>query len=38
VKVRRVDWVAAKPGLVPGTAVAAPYEAKMAADGFGGGA
>lgn len=36
VKVKPVDWAAAKPGLVPGTAVAAPYEAKMAADGFAG--
>jgi glycine cleavage system H protein len=30
------DWAAAKATLVPGTAVAAPYEAKMAADGFAG--
>ena len=30
------DWAAVKPSLVPGTAVAAPYEAKMAADGFAG--
>ena len=36
VKVRPVDWTAAKPGLVPGTAVAGPYEAKMVADGFAG--
>ena len=30
------DWASVKPTLVPGTAVAAPYEAKMAADGFAG--
>ena len=30
------DWNSVKPSLVPGTAVAAPYEAKMAADGFAG--
>ena len=30
------DWAAAKATLVPGTQVAAPYEAKMAADGFAG--
>lgn len=30
------DWAGAKPTLVPGSAVAAPYEAKMAADGFAG--
>jgi glycine cleavage system H protein len=30
------DWDAVKAALVPGTAVAAPYEAKMAADGFAG--
>lgn len=30
------DWAAVKPSLVPGTAVAQPYEAKMAADGFSG--
>ena len=30
------DWAAVKPTLVPGTAVAVPYEAKMAADGFAG--
>jgi glycine cleavage system H protein len=30
------DWAAAKATLVPGTAVSAPYEAKMAADGFAG--
>ncbi len=36
VKVRPKDWASAKPNLVPGTAVAAPYEAKMAADNFAG--
>jgi len=30
------DWASVKGSLVPGTAVAAPYEAKMAADGFAG--
>ncbi|HEX7328055.1 MAG TPA: glycine cleavage system protein H [Casimicrobiaceae bacterium] len=30
------DWASAKGTLVPGSAVAAPYEAKMAADGFAG--
>jgi glycine cleavage system H protein len=30
------DWAAAKSTLVPGTQVAGPYEAKMAADGFAG--
>jgi glycine cleavage system H protein len=30
------DWPAVKAALVPGTSVAAPYEAKMAADGFAG--
>ena len=30
------DWAAARTSLVPGSAVAAPYEAKMAADGFAG--
>ena len=30
------DWPAVRPTLVPGTAVAAPYEAKMNADGFAG--
>ena len=30
------DWAAVKATLVPGTSVAAPYEAKMAADGFAG--
>ena len=36
VKVKPTDWAAAKAGLVPGGAVAAPYEAKMAADAFAG--
>ncbi|HEX8738613.1 MAG TPA: glycine cleavage system protein H [Casimicrobiaceae bacterium] len=30
------DWASVKVTLVPGSAVAAPYEAKMAADGFAG--
>lgn len=30
------DWASVKPTLTPGSAVAAPYEAKMAADGFAG--
>jgi glycine cleavage system H protein len=30
------DWDSVKASLVPGTAVAGPYEAKMAADGFAG--
>jgi glycine cleavage system H protein len=30
------DWASAKATLTPGTAVAGPYEAKMAADGFAG--
>ncbi len=30
------DWASAKATLVPGNQVAAPYEAKMAADGFAG--
>lgn len=29
-------WDSVKPSLIPGTAVAAPYEAKMVADGFAG--
>lgn len=36
VKVRPKDWAAAKAGLVGGTAVAGPYEAKMTADNFAG--
>lgn len=31
-----VDWASVRPTLTPGSAVAAPYEAKMAADGFAG--
>ena len=34
--IKPTDWASVKPTLVPGTAVAAPYEAKMAADGFAG--
>ncbi len=30
VKVKPADWAAAKATLIPGTAVAGPYEAKMA--------
>ena len=30
------DWATVKPGLTPGAAVTAKYEAKMAADGFAG--
>jgi glycine cleavage system H protein len=30
------DWDSVKPTLVPGAEVAAPYEAKMEADGFAG--
>ncbi len=30
------DWASVKPRLTPGTALAAAYEAKMAADGFAG--
>jgi len=36
IKVRPTDWAAAKATLVAGTAVAAPYEAKMTADNFAG--
>jgi glycine cleavage system H protein len=36
VKVRPTDWSAAKVSLIPGTEVAAPYEAKMDADEFAG--
>ena len=36
VAIKPTDWDAVKPTLVPGTAVAGPYEAKMAADGFAG--
>lgn len=35
-RVKPADWAAAKATLTPGTAVAAPYEAKMAADAFAG--
>jgi glycine cleavage system H protein len=35
-KVRPADWTAAKAKLIPGTAVTAPYEAKMTADNFAG--
>ena len=34
VKVKPADVAAAKAGLTPGSAVAAPYEAKMVADNF----
>lgn len=34
--IRPADWAAVVPSLVPGTSVAAAYEAKMAADGFAG--
>ncbi|MDA0996837.1 MAG: glycine cleavage system protein H [Proteobacteria bacterium] len=30
------DWANVKPALIPGSAVAGPYEAKMNADGFAG--
>jgi glycine cleavage system H protein len=36
VKVRPKDWGAAKATLIPGSAVAGPYEAKMTADNFAG--
>ena len=36
VVIKPEDWATARTTLVPGTAVAAPYEAKMAADGFAG--
>ena len=36
VKVAPIDWASAKGRLTPGTAVAEPYEAKMAADEFAG--
>ena len=36
VVIKPVDWASVKATLVPGTQVAAPYEAKMAADGFAG--
>jgi glycine cleavage system H protein len=36
VKVKPGDWTAAKASLIPGTAVAGPYEQKMTADAFAG--
>src|SRR6516164_693687 len=36
VKVRPKDWATARATLTPGTAVAAPFEAKMTADNFAG--
>lgn len=36
VEIAPEDWAAVKPGLTPGSDVAAPYEAKMDADGFDG--
>jgi glycine cleavage system H protein len=36
VVLKPADWNSVKPSLVPGVSVAAPYEAKMAADGFAG--
>ena len=36
VAIRPTDWASVKATLVPGAQVAAPYEAKMAADGFAG--
>ena len=36
VKVKPVDWAAAKATLTPGSAVVGPYEAKMTADNFAG--
>jgi len=35
-KVKPVDWAAGKAGLIAGSAVAGPYEAKMTADNFAG--
>ena len=35
-RVKPADWATAKATLTPGTAVAGPYEAKMAADAFAG--
>jgi glycine cleavage system H protein len=34
--IKPADWASVKPTLTPGSQVAAPYEAKMAADGFAG--
>ena len=36
VKVKPADWPGAKAALIPGSQVAGPYEAKMAADAFAG--
>ncbi|MEK9672583.1 MAG: hypothetical protein VW268_08775 [Rhodospirillaceae bacterium] len=36
VVVKPDDWAGGKGGLVPGTEISGPYEAKMAADGFDG--
>lgn len=36
VRIRPADWAAAKAKLVPGSAAAVPYEAKMNADNFAG--
>ena len=36
VAIKPADWASVKPKLVPGGQVSAPYEAKMAADGFAG--
>ena len=36
VVLKPTDWAQVRPTLVPGTQVAAPYEAKMSADGFAG--
>jgi glycine cleavage system H protein len=35
-RVKPVDWATARPKLIPGSAVAGPYEAKMTADKFAG--
>jgi len=34
--IKPADWASVKPTLTPGSQVAGPYEAKMAADGFAG--
>jgi glycine cleavage system H protein len=34
VQLKPEDWDSVKTALTPGAAVAGPYEAKMAADGF----
>jgi len=36
VQLKPEDWDSVKASLTPGSAVAAPYEAKMDADGFAG--